>query len=88
MTVLSPLQSTSLTGDYSGHKGINDLTVPIPADLPRITEVCAFLSSATYVATLDLPKASWQLNLRPEDQPKTAIVIPERKGCLPVPLSD
>ncbi|KAL0211450.1 hypothetical protein P9112_009748 [Eukaryota sp. TZLM1-RC] len=77
--VCAPGKAPRLTGDYSGHKGINDLTIPVPADLPRITDVCAFLSSATYVATLDLPKAFWQLNLRPEDQPKTAIVIPGRK---------
>ncbi|KAL0223915.1 hypothetical protein P9112_003305 [Eukaryota sp. TZLM1-RC] len=77
--VCAPDKAPRLTGDYSGHKGINDLTIPVPADLPRITDVCAFLSSATYVATLDLPKAFWQLNLRPENQPKTAIVIPGRK---------
>ncbi|KAL0206359.1 hypothetical protein P9112_001666 [Eukaryota sp. TZLM1-RC] len=84
MMAHSPHQSISFVPptrhkDYSEHKGINDLTVPVPADFSRITDVCSFLSSATYAATLDLLKAFWQLNLRPEDQPKTAIVIPGRK---------
>ncbi|KAL0226637.1 hypothetical protein P9112_013961 [Eukaryota sp. TZLM1-RC] len=59
--------------------GINAKTVPIPADLPRISDVCRFLSNATYIASLDLPKDFWQLNLHPDDQPKTAISIPGRK---------
>ncbi|KAL0215475.1 hypothetical protein P9112_007659 [Eukaryota sp. TZLM1-RC] len=77
--VCAPGKAPRLTGDYSGHRGINDLTKPAPADLPRITDVCEFLSSSEYIATLDFPKAFWQLNLHPDDQPKTAVVIPGRK---------
>ncbi|KAL0208766.1 hypothetical protein P9112_011353 [Eukaryota sp. TZLM1-RC] len=68
-----------LTGDYSGAEGTNDLTVPDPADLPKISDVCEFLSGNKYIATLDLPKAFWQLNLHPDDQEKSAIAIPGRK---------
>ncbi|KAL0205331.1 hypothetical protein P9112_000638 [Eukaryota sp. TZLM1-RC] len=77
--VQAPRKPPRLTGDYSGSDGINAKTVPIPADLPRISDVCRFLSNATYIAALDLPKAFWQLNLHPDDQPKTAISIPGRK---------
>ncbi|KAL0218924.1 hypothetical protein P9112_004577 [Eukaryota sp. TZLM1-RC] len=77
--VQAPGKPPRLTGDYSGSDGINAKTVPIPADLPRISDVCRFPSNATYIATLDLPKAFWQLNLHPDHQPKTAISIPGRK---------
>ncbi|KAL0226870.1 hypothetical protein P9112_014194 [Eukaryota sp. TZLM1-RC] len=68
-----------LTGDYSGAGGINDLTVPVPAELPKISDVCEFLSDSKYITTLDLPKAFWQLHLHPDDQEKLAIAIPGRK---------
>ncbi|KAL0206289.1 hypothetical protein P9112_001596 [Eukaryota sp. TZLM1-RC] len=37
------------TGNYSEHKGINDLTKLVPADVPRITDVCKFLLFAEYI---------------------------------------
>ncbi|KAL0215817.1 hypothetical protein P9112_008001 [Eukaryota sp. TZLM1-RC] len=77
--VQRPGKPPRLTGDYSGAGGINDLTVPVPADLPKISDVCEFLSGNKYIATLDLPKAFWQLNLHPDDQEKSAIAIPGRK---------
>ncbi|KAL0208028.1 hypothetical protein P9112_010615 [Eukaryota sp. TZLM1-RC] len=57
--VQRPGKPPRLTGDYSGTGGINDLTVPVPADLPKISDVCEFLSESKYIATLDLPKAFW-----------------------------
>ncbi|KAL0214772.1 hypothetical protein P9112_006956 [Eukaryota sp. TZLM1-RC] len=77
--VQRPDKSPRLTGDYSGADGVNDLSVSVPADLPRITDVCQFLSDSHYIATLDLPKAFWQLYLHPDDQEKSAIAIPGRK---------
>ncbi|KAL0211069.1 hypothetical protein P9112_009367 [Eukaryota sp. TZLM1-RC] len=76
--VVLPNKAPRLTGDYSGKDGVNDLSVTIEANLPRIADVLTFLSSAKYIATLDLPKAFWQMNLAPEDQHKTALSIPGR----------
>ncbi|KAL0220028.1 hypothetical protein P9112_005681 [Eukaryota sp. TZLM1-RC] len=77
--VQRPDKPPRLTGDYSGADGVNELSISVPADLPRISDVCHFLSGSHYIATLDLPKAFWQLNLHPDDQEKSAIAIPGRK---------
>ncbi|KAL0209941.1 hypothetical protein P9112_010025 [Eukaryota sp. TZLM1-RC] len=77
--VQRPDKPPRLTGDYSGADGVNELSVSVPADLPRISDVCQFLSGSHYIATLDLPKAFWQLNWHPDDQEKSAIAIPGRK---------
>ncbi|KAL0242788.1 hypothetical protein GEMRC1_005351 [Eukaryota sp. GEM-RC1] len=68
-----------LTNDYSGSPGINSLTKPLQAALPRITDVSMFLSKARFIATLDLPKDFWQLKLREQDWMKTTLAIPGRK---------
>ncbi|KAL0239452.1 hypothetical protein GEMRC1_009560 [Eukaryota sp. GEM-RC1] len=70
-----------LTGDFSGVDGVNALTKPLQADLPRITDIHQFMSKARFIATLDLPKAFWQILLKPEDQLKTTLAIPGRKIC-------
>ncbi|KAL0239478.1 hypothetical protein GEMRC1_009586 [Eukaryota sp. GEM-RC1] len=70
-----------LTGDFSGVNGINALTIPLEANLPRISDISAFLSNATFIATLDLPKAFWQILLDPKDQMKTTLAIPGRNIC-------
>ncbi|KAL0207837.1 hypothetical protein P9112_010424 [Eukaryota sp. TZLM1-RC] len=77
--VQRPDKPPRLTGDYSGADGVNELSVSVPADLPRISDVCQFLSGCHYIATLDLPKAFWQLNVHSDDQEKSAIAIPGRK---------
>ncbi|KAL0205621.1 hypothetical protein P9112_000928 [Eukaryota sp. TZLM1-RC] len=77
--VQRPDKPPRLTDDYSGADGVNELSASVPADLPRIFDVCQFLSGCHYIATLDLPKALWQLNLHPDDQEKSAIAIPGRK---------
>ncbi|KAL0241602.1 hypothetical protein GEMRC1_006837 [Eukaryota sp. GEM-RC1] len=53
-----------LTGDFSGTGGINELTKTVEPNLPRIADIQEFLSETNYIATLNLPKAFWQLNLR------------------------
>ncbi|KAL0227581.1 hypothetical protein RCL1_003725 [Eukaryota sp. TZLM3-RCL] len=65
-----------LTGDFSGSNGVNANTIPVDPNLPRISDVLEFLSSANYIATLDLPKAFWQLNVALKDQEKTTLSIP------------
>ncbi|KAL0221190.1 hypothetical protein RCL1_001044 [Eukaryota sp. TZLM3-RCL] len=65
-----------LTGDFSGSNGVNSHTVPVDPNLPRTSDVLEFLSSANYIATLDLPKAFWQLNVAIKDQEKTTLSIP------------
>ncbi|KAL0208229.1 hypothetical protein P9112_010816 [Eukaryota sp. TZLM1-RC] len=65
-----------LTGDFSGIGGVNDLTKPAEANLPRISDILEFLSKANYITTLDLPKAFWQLKIAEEDIDKTTVSIP------------
>ncbi|KAL0236163.1 hypothetical protein GEMRC1_002745 [Eukaryota sp. GEM-RC1] len=65
-----------LTGDFSGSYGINALTRVVEPNLPKIINILEFLSEANFIATLDLPKAFWQLNLAEKDRDKTTRVIP------------
>ncbi|KAL0246273.1 hypothetical protein GEMRC1_007485 [Eukaryota sp. GEM-RC1] len=46
-----------LTGDYSGNDGVNSMSVTAEANLPKISNILEFLSSANFIATLDLPRA-------------------------------
>ncbi|KAL0206297.1 hypothetical protein P9112_001604 [Eukaryota sp. TZLM1-RC] len=64
-----------LTGDFSGIGGVNDLTQPVEANLPRISDILEFLSKANYIATLDLLKAFWQLKIAEDDIDKTTVSI-------------
>ncbi|KAL0215548.1 hypothetical protein P9112_007732 [Eukaryota sp. TZLM1-RC] len=66
-----------LTGDFSGKDGVNAHTISEP-NLPRISDILQFLSSANYIVTLDLPKAFWQMNVAEKDIEKTSISIPGR----------
>ncbi|KAL0212974.1 hypothetical protein RCL1_006600 [Eukaryota sp. TZLM3-RCL] len=65
-----------LTGDFSGANGVNALTKSVEPNLPRVSDILEFLADANFIATLDLPKAFWQLNIAPSDQDKTTLVIP------------
>ncbi|KAL0228012.1 hypothetical protein RCL1_004155 [Eukaryota sp. TZLM3-RCL] len=65
-----------LTGDFSGSNGVNSHTIRVDPNLPRISDVLEFLFSANYIATLDLPKPFWQLNVATKDQEKTTLSIP------------
>ncbi|KAL0231168.1 hypothetical protein GEMRC1_011225 [Eukaryota sp. GEM-RC1] len=59
-----------LTGDFSGKNGINDLSLTLEANLPKIADILPVLSKAKYIATLDLPKAFWQVKRHPDDVKK------------------
>ncbi|KAL0212620.1 hypothetical protein RCL1_006246 [Eukaryota sp. TZLM3-RCL] len=65
-----------LTCDFSGKTGVNTNTKSVDPNIPRTSDILEFLSEANYIATLALPKAFWQLNVAPQDQPKTTLVIP------------
>ncbi|KAL0210665.1 hypothetical protein RCL1_005101 [Eukaryota sp. TZLM3-RCL] len=65
-----------LTGDFSGATGVNANTKTVVPNLPKISDILEFLSSAQFSGTLDLPKAFWQLDVAIKDQEKTILVIP------------
>ncbi|KAL0205299.1 hypothetical protein P9112_000606 [Eukaryota sp. TZLM1-RC] len=67
-----------LTGDFSGKDGVNAHTISAEPNLPRISDILEFLSRADFIATLDLPKAFWQMNVAEKDIEKTSISIPGR----------
>ncbi|KAL0208714.1 hypothetical protein P9112_011301 [Eukaryota sp. TZLM1-RC] len=67
-----------LTGDFSGKDRVNAHTISVEPNLPRISDILEFLSRADYIATLDLPKAFWQMNVAEKDIEKTSISIPGR----------
>ncbi|KAL0206453.1 hypothetical protein P9112_001760 [Eukaryota sp. TZLM1-RC] len=67
-----------LTGDFSGKDGVNAHTISVEPNLPRISDILEFLSRADYIATLDLLKAFWQMNVAEKDIEKTSISIPGR----------
>ncbi|KAL0205510.1 hypothetical protein P9112_000817 [Eukaryota sp. TZLM1-RC] len=67
-----------LTGDFSGKDGVNAHTISVEPNLPRISDTLEFLSRADYIATLDLSKVFWQMNVAEQDIEKTSILIPGR----------
>ncbi|KAL0251361.1 hypothetical protein GEMRC1_000574 [Eukaryota sp. GEM-RC1] len=64
--------------NFSGKNGINDLSLTLEANLPKIADILPVLSKAKYIATLDLPKAFWQVKLHPDDVKKASLSIPGR----------
>lgn len=76
VTYKDPVKKPRLTGDYSGPGGINDLTIPLPPNIPRSTEIWSRLAKANFIACFDLPRAYYQMKVREEDIPKTALTIP------------
>ncbi|KAL0231766.1 hypothetical protein GEMRC1_011170 [Eukaryota sp. GEM-RC1] len=71
-----PNRRPRIAGDYSGVDGINSRLIPITSCLPRISDIQAQLSSADFIASIDLPSAFYQLPIKEEDIPKTAIAVP------------
>ena len=51
---------------------LNDATVKDPFPLPRIDESLDCLGGAQFFSTLDLASGYWQVEVEPEDRPKTA----------------
>ncbi|KAL0251458.1 hypothetical protein GEMRC1_000671 [Eukaryota sp. GEM-RC1] len=64
--------------NFSGKNGINDLSLTLEANLPKIADILPVLSKAKYIATLDLPKAFWQVKLHPDDVKKASLSLPGR----------
>ncbi|KAL0222280.1 hypothetical protein RCL1_002134 [Eukaryota sp. TZLM3-RCL] len=61
-----------LTGDYSE---LNKVTQVLPADIPHLSELPKFLSNKNFIAVFDFPRAFWQIKVKEDDIPKTAISI-------------
>ncbi|KAL0235672.1 hypothetical protein GEMRC1_002254 [Eukaryota sp. GEM-RC1] len=50
--VTVPGKKPRLTGDYSGPDGLNNNTISVEANLPRISDVSRYLTQAKYIACL------------------------------------
>ncbi|PIK44251.1 putative thy-1 membrane glycoprotein isoform X1 [Apostichopus japonicus] len=58
------------------YRKLNDKTRKDAFPLPRIHESLNALSKAKLFSTLDLASGFWQVEMSPEDQPKTAFTTP------------
>ena len=56
------------------YRKLKELTVKDAYTLPRIDDSPDHLSGAQWISTLDLCLGYWQVELEPEDKPKTAFV--------------
>ena len=56
------------------YRKLNDITVKDAYPLPRIDETLDHLSGARWFSTLDLSSGYWQVEMEPDDRPKTAFV--------------
>ena len=56
------------------YRKLNELTLKDAYPLPRIDDSLDHLSGAQWFSTLDLCSGYWQVELEPEDKPKTAFV--------------
>lgn len=54
------------------YRKINDVTVKDSQPLPRIDDSLDALSGSKWFSTLDLKSGNWQVEVEPEDRPKTA----------------
>lgn len=58
------------------YRKINDVTVKDSYPIPRIDTTLDALSGAKWFSTIDLKSGYWQVEMKPEDKPKTAFSIP------------
>ncbi|KAL0228449.1 hypothetical protein RCL1_004592 [Eukaryota sp. TZLM3-RCL] len=67
-----------LAGDYSGVNGLNNSTIIIPVELPLLSELneTETLARANFIASLDLPRAFYQMKISEEDVTKPTLAIP------------
>nr|CAH8829254.1 unnamed protein product [Trichobilharzia regenti] len=65
--------SLRLCVDY---RRLNAITQRDSFPLPRIDATLDALGGAQWFSTLDLASGYWQVEIRPEDRPKTAFVVP------------
>jgi hypothetical protein len=67
--------STRFCVDY---RRLNDVTTKDAYPLPRIDDSLDHLSGSAWYSTLDMASGYWQVELEPEDSPKTAFAT--RRG--------
>lgn len=58
------------------YRKLNAMTVKDQFPLPRIDTILDALGGARWFSTLDLRSGYWQVEVEPDDQPKTAFAIP------------
>lgn len=58
------------------YRQLNNITVPDAYPLPRIDDLLHEAKPSPYMTSLDLKAGYWQIQVRPEDQRKTAFVTP------------
>ena len=58
------------------YRKLNEVTVPDAYPLPKMDEALDCLGGAKWFSTLDLASGYWQVEMDPEDKPKTAFATP------------
>jgi len=61
---------------FIDYRVVNRLTKKSSHPLPRIEDTIEALAEAKYLHSLDIRSAHWQVPVAPEDQDKTAFVVP------------
>ncbi|KFD69273.1 hypothetical protein M514_18422 [Trichuris suis] len=59
------------------YRRLNAITIRDAYPCPRVDDVLERLSSCSYFSKLDMKSAYWQVNVAPQDRPKTAFVTPD-----------
>ena len=59
------------------YRQLNKVTTKDQFPLPRIDDLLDTLGKAKYFSTLDLASGYWQVEIKPEDRPKTAFITTE-----------
>jgi len=57
-------------------RGVNAATCKDTYPLPRISEILDDLGDATFFSTFDMAAGYWQIEVHPEDRPKTSFNTP------------
>ena len=65
-----------LTMDFSGERGLNAQTVPLPAVFTSVEEHLQQAAGFRLYSSLDFSKGFWQVGLTPEAQRRAAIISP------------
>ena len=59
------------------YRKVNEVTRKDSYPLPRVDDTLDTLAGSIFFSTLDLTTGYWQVEVAPEDQPKTAFTTPE-----------
>ena len=62
------------------YRKLNVITKKDRYPLPRIEEIINSFKGAQYFSILDLTSGFWQIQVKPEDQEKTAFIVPGTSG--------